>query len=491
MALGEMEEMTMRSFFGRLRDCYHSLSKVKRATLWITLSGFILRGISFITVPIFTRLLTTSEYGSFSVYQSWESVFVYVVTLGVAYGGFNNGMVRYPDDREGYTSSVAGLICTMGSVWFVLALIFQEQASALTGMPDSYVLLMLVDVVASEVYDIWACRARYDFDYRKVVAAAMTLAIGVPALGVPFVILAQDKVLARILSFILVEVAMALVLGGAIFRKGQKFFSADYWKFTLAFNVPLLPHYLSQVVLSSSDRIMIGQMCSTADAGVYSIAYSAGMIMTVLTSSLNNTVMPWLYRRLEAKEYGRVGKVGLEVLGMLGIAILLMDALAPEIVAILAPAKYGEAMGLVPIIAASVFFMYLYSFCSNIEFFWEKTRVATIASVIAALLNVFLNAVFIPLFGYRAAGYTTLACYMVLGVTHYAFAQRVAKQQTGTKLLTGRAIWAMAAALVVASIAFAGLYPYPFARYALLAVAFAICCINRKKIGEKIREVRS
>ncbi|MGO5211974.1 lipopolysaccharide biosynthesis protein [Parafannyhessea sp. LCP21S3_E6] len=484
-------DYTMKMLLNEMWNRYRSLSKVKRATLWITLSGFILRGISFITVPIFTRLLTTSEYGSFSVYQSWESVFVYMVTLGVAYGGFNNGMVRYPEDKEGYTSSVTGLIIIMGAVWFVLASVFQDQASALTGMPNSYVLLMLVDVVASEIYDIWACRARYDFDYRKVVVAAIILAAGVPALGIPFVILAQDKVLARILSFVLVEVAMAIVLGNGMMRRGRKFFCADYWKFTLAFNIPLLPHYLSQVMLGSSDRIMIRQMCSTADAGVYSIAYSAGMIMTVLTSSLNNTVMPWLYRRLEAKEYGGVGKVALEILGTLAVLILLMDALAPEIVAILAPSKYGEALGLVPVIAASVFFIFLYSFCSNIEFFWEKTRVATVASVIAAILNVALNAIFIPLIGYRAAGYTTLACYVVLGVAHYTFAQQVAKQRTGASLIDGRAVWGMAAVLVVASVAFAGLYPYPLVRYALLAVAAIICASRRKIIAEKIRGIRS
>jgi O-antigen/teichoic acid export membrane protein len=481
----------MATVIKKLKAKYASLSQAKRAALWITLSGFILRGISFITVPIFTRLLTTDEYGSFSVYQSWESVFVYVVTLGVAYGGFNNGMVRYPDDREGYTTSVMGLICTMGAAWAVIAVLFYDQASAFMGMPGFYIFLMLVEVVASEIYDVWACRARYDFEYRKVVAAAIVLAVGVPALGIPFVILAQDKVLARIVSFILVYLAMAIALGGATLRRSKRFFCWDYWKFTLAFNIPLLPHYLSQVMLNSSDRIMIGQLCSASDAGIYSIAYSAGMIMTILTSSLNNTVTPWLYRKLESKDYAPVNRVGLEILGFLAAAILLMDALAPDVVAILAPAKYGEAMELVPVIAASVFFIYLYFYCSNIEFFYEKTKVATVASIVAAALNVALNAVFIPIFGYQAAGYTTLACYLVLGVTHYYFAQRVAKKETGQRLMDGKAMWAMAILLIIVSIVFAGVYAYPIARYAVLAAIVALLLAKRQLIVAKIKEMRS
>ncbi|MFU0811283.1 MAG: Polysacc-synt-C domain-containing protein [Atopobium sp.] len=481
----------MTSMIKKLKDKYAGLSQVKRAALWITLSGFILRGISFITVPIFTRLLTTDEYGSFSVYQSWESVFVYVVTLGVAYGGFNNGMVRYPDDREGYTTSVMGLICTMGAAWAIVAMLFHDQASAFMGMPGSYILLMLVEVVASEIYDVWACRARYDFEYKKVVAAAVVLAVGVPALGIPFVVIAQDKVLARIVSFILVYLAMAIVLGGATLRRSKRLFCWDYWKFTLAFNIPLLPHYLSEVLLNSSDRIMISQFCSASDAGIYSIAYSAGMLMAILTGSLNNTVIPWLYRKLDSKDYSPVNRTGLEILGFLAVAILLMDALAPDVVAILAPAKYGEAMELVPVIAASVFFIYLYSYCSNIEFFYEETKIAAVASIVAAVLNVVLNAIFIPMFGYRVAGYTTLVCYIALAINHYYFAQRIAKRKTGHCILNGKAIWIMATSLTIASIVFSGIYAYPIARYAALIAIVALLAAKKGVILDEIREMRA
>lgn len=473
------------------RARYSNLSKVKRATLWITLSSFLLRGISFITVPIFTRLLATDEYGSFSIYQSWESILVYIITLGVAYGGFNNGMVRYPDDREGYTTSVMGLICTMGLFWAVLTLLFPGWASSLLGMPDLYIILMLVEAISSEIYDVWLCRARYDFEYRKVVGAATFLAVGVPTLGIPSVYFAQDKVLARIIAVVLIYLVIAVVAGGSTLRRSKKAFCWKYWKFTILFNAPLLPHYLSQVVLSSSDRIMIGQLCSASDAGIYSIAYSAGMIMTILTSSLSSTVMPWLYRKLDAKEYEPVGKVGIELLGFLAVMILLMDILAPDIVSILAPAKYGEAMHLVPVIAASVFFIFLYSYCSNIEFFYEQTRVATVASVLAAVLNIALNLVFIRLFGYEAAGYTTLICYMVLGIAHYAFAQHVAREKAGRTLLNGRAIWAIAIVLICVSVLFASLNQYPIVRYSVLAAAIAVCIEKRKVIQGKIKVIRS
>ena len=41
---------------------YRSLSVQAKAALWFTICSFLQKGISFITVPIFTRLMSTEEY---------------------------------------------------------------------------------------------------------------------------------------------------------------------------------------------------------------------------------------------------------------------------------------------------------------------------------------------------------------------------------------------------------------------------------------------
>ena len=470
---------------------YRAMSKVKKATLWITLCSFLQRGLSFITVPIFTRLLSTSDYGSVSVYQSWEMVATYLATLGVTYGGFNNGLIKFKDDREGYTSSVVGLVLALGVLWVVLSRVLSGNVVALTGMPLTLVSLLFVEVVVKGIYDIWVSRMKFDYEYRKLVPASLVLSVAVPALGVLFVVMASDKVLARILSFVLVEAAFALILGGCMLKRSKTLYKWEYWKFTLLFNIPLLPHYLSQVVLSSSDRIMIANMCSAADAGVYSIAYSVGMLMTLLTNSLNSTVVPWLYRTLDAKKLKRIDRMSVSLLGALALIVVFVDILAPEVVGILAPGEYSEAMTLVPVIAASVFFMFMYSYCSNIEFYYEKTRLAAIASVIAAVLNLGLNAVFIPMFGYRAAGYTTLICYVALGAAHYAFSQRVTRDKTGASALNGIAIWGLSLVFVGISLMLPLLYPHPIIRYAVFGVALAAAFLCRRTIIAKLKEFKA
>ena len=66
------------------------------------------RCLAFITVPLFSRLLTTEQYGQFSVYQSWSNMLAIFTTLNLAYGSFSTAMIKFEDDRKGYIAAVSG-----------------------------------------------------------------------------------------------------------------------------------------------------------------------------------------------------------------------------------------------------------------------------------------------------------------------------------------------------------------------------------------------
>ena len=77
--------------------------------------------------------------------------------------------------------------------------------------------------------------------------------------------------------------------------------------------------------------------------------------------------------------------------------------------------------------------MFLYNLFGNIEFYYEKTLFIMVASCVGAILNGVLNAAFIPIFGYYAAGYTTLFCYAVFAVSHYVFYRIIVRKKADVK----------------------------------------------------------
>lgn len=462
-----------------MRIAYRQASKTKKAMLWFTVCSFIQRGISFLTVPLFTRLMTQSEYGEFSVFQSWEQVAFYIVTLGMTYGGFNTAMMKFEKDRDGYTSSVTGLIVSFGLGWVAIAGVFREPLSALLDMSTPLLVMLFCEVVFQGVFDIWICRTKFDFEYRKVLAASLFLAFATPALGVLFVLTMQDKVFGRIISFVLVEGIIAAILIVGVFVKGKSFFNQGYWKFTLLFNIPLLPHYLSQVLLNQSDRIVISVYCGDVQAGIFSIAYSVSMIIMVAVTAVNSAFVPWMYRSLKSKRFSDIHDSILSMVAFFGLAVLLIELLAPEIMAVLAPVEYQEGVYLIPPLSCCTLFIFVYSLCSNVEFFYERNKFAMIASGLSAVLNVALCVLLVPQFGYIVSGYVTLACYILLSFLHFSYAQRLNIRIAGCKVFEGKAIAYLCMALLLASLAVSLLYFSLIARVLAFLLIVAVLVWKR------------
>ena len=78
---------------------YRSLSVQAKAALWFTICSFLQKGISFITVPIFTRLMSTEEYGTYTVYLSWLQILTIMTSLYLFNGVYDNAMAKYEKQR--------------------------------------------------------------------------------------------------------------------------------------------------------------------------------------------------------------------------------------------------------------------------------------------------------------------------------------------------------------------------------------------------------
>ena len=139
---------------------------------------------------------------------------------------------------------------------------------------------------------------------------------------------------------------------------------------------------------------------------------------------------------------------------MIGGMCLAFSAIAPELLKLFATEEYYDAVYLVPVISLSSYFTFLFTLFANVEFFFEANKFITMASITGAVVNVILNYILMPIFGYYAAGYTTLFCYILFSLGHYIFMRIVCK-----KKIDG-----------------------PLIRYVLILTAILICFIMRERI---------
>ena len=110
----------------KLINKYSSVHRETKATFWYTICNILQKGVSFITLPIFTRLLTVSDIGVCNLYNSWAAIFSVFVTLYLPYGVFSVAMQKYKNDRTVYISSMQIILLCWGCFVLLLTLIFNE-----------------------------------------------------------------------------------------------------------------------------------------------------------------------------------------------------------------------------------------------------------------------------------------------------------------------------------------------------------------------------
>lgn len=478
----------------KLIDKYKNMADPVKASLWFLICGFLQKGMSMLTTPIYTRIMTESEYGRNSLYTSWYNIIFIIVSLELAAGVYSRGLIKNEEKADAFSSALLSLSTVCVLLFSGIYFIFHGQINELTGMSTYLMVMMLIETWSTIAYQFWSNKERVAYRYKKLVILMMTFTFLRPVVGVIAVLLSDGthQVEAKVTATTIVNLILFSGLYFSMMKKGKVFFEKEYWKYALSFNLPLIPHYLSQVVLNQSDRIMIGKMCSEAAVGYYSVAYSLAMVMQIFNSAVSSTMNPWIYRSIKSGTYSRIGTVSYSILTAIAGVNFAMVAMGPELLKIMAPGSYYEAVWAIPPVTVSVYFMFLYNLFATFEYYYNKTRWVMYASVGSAALNVALNAIFIPKFGFVAAGYTTLVCYVLCSVAHYLFMRKVTnKFMNGYKVYDIKKIMLIGLALAVASAGMLALYNHTIIRYAILLVFAVVVICFRKRIISLFKEMKT
>ena len=269
--------------------------------------NFMQKGISVLTTPIFTRLMSTEEYGLYSVFISWTNIFTIFITLKIAAGSLQQSLVKYEEDKNNLLASTQGISLFLAFLAFIIYFIIPSFWENITGMSGNLIIAMIISIWATNTFEIWAQGKRVNYDYKKLAIITIITILLKPTAGIASILLFPNmKVEARIYSLVIVEVLLYIGIFINQITHG-KFYSKKYWKHAVTFNLPLIPHYLSQQILSQTDRLMINYYSGASAAGIYSLAYQISMVFTLFNSALSSVLNPWIYKCLKRNDYRRIG----------------------------------------------------------------------------------------------------------------------------------------------------------------------------------------
>ena len=460
---------------------YKSMSKPLKASLWFMLCNVIQKGISVLCTPIFTRMMTADQYGEYTVYLSWYSIISIFASLNLAAGVYNNGLTKYPNDRDRISSSFLGLSSIATIVVFLVYIIFIDFWNSIIELPEIMIITMFVEVFFSSAFNLWSARLRYDYKYIGIIIACLIIGVFGPLTAYFAVLNSNNKSLAIVLSFAGVQIVVGIVLYISIFISGKTFYDGKYWKYALSFNLPLIPHYLSQILLNQADRIMIKRLIGFDAAAMYGVAYTISMVMLIVVSAINNTLVPYIYKSMKSNEIKKLKDTSTILTILVLIICIIATLCGPELIRLLAPEDYYQARWVVPPVATSLFFIFVAGLFGTIEFYYEKTKFVMIASSSAAISNVLLNYYYINLYGFIAAGYTTLICYILLMIAHFLFYRKLCKEHMN-KIYDDKFIILLSLMIIIINAICLIIYDLILVRYVFFVLLVIVILFILKKV---------
>lgn len=400
-------------------------SKALKSGVWYTVCNFLVKGATFLTTPIFTRLLSQSDIGQFANIVAWVSVFTVITTFdlfsSVTLAKFDHG-----DDMDTYVSSILVLGSLIAAVFYIAFLFVKDWAVEFFAIDERTLHIIFLYMLVYPALQIFQIKSRIYYKYKLSVVFTILTFILSTFTSLICVLIMSDKLQGRILGFYVPLIVFNLVLYVVLFFKSPHI-KAKYWKYALIISFPLIWHTLAGNLLSSCDRIIITKVCGTADNALYSVAYTCATLVSVLWSSMNTAWSPWAYDQMNAKTYGNLKKYSKPYTIFFIVVVIGFMLIAPELLYIMGGKSYQKAIYVIPPVMVGLICQFVYSLYVNIEFYEKKQKLIALGTGFAALLNIGLNYLFVPKYGYVAAAYTTMAGYLALCILHYIIVKRLKK----------------------------------------------------------------
>jgi O-antigen/teichoic acid export membrane protein len=397
-------------------------------------TNFTLRAVNFLLITVFTRYLSPGDYGTISLAE------IIAITLA-AFGGLGlDTAVRRlyfhysdePSERRRYVSSVVRFGAVLTTAVVVLALILgphllQRIVPRFPVPFFPYIALAIGAAAANQTVDYGL--GLFQSEQRPLAFSLMASASFLMTSGSALILVVLlRRGAAGMLTGKLMGAAGSLLVAIVVSRKWWT--GGFEWKFvreSLPIALPILPHMLLAFGLVVADRFILEYYRDLDEVGVYSVAYTFGMVMYLVTTSISQAWSPLFY------DVARSGVEGQRVLGRLfsGLSLLLVliaifgSLIAQDVVSHFLDRRYLSAGRLIPWVIGGYLFHALYAILQPSLLQARRAGFLWVVSCVALVANIGLNFLWIPRWGMYGAAYATTAAYVVEAALMFVYAQRV------------------------------------------------------------------
>ncbi len=376
------------------------------------------RSLAFISIPIYTRLLSTEDYGIVSIFMGVSGLLVSVIAFSA-----DRSVSRYFFDQKSELDfkRFVGTSSLLAVAFFIfnslLLVYFAADFGEMVGLDKNVVYLFIpfsmISIVGLTFEQIYGPLKKS----KEIASYSMINVFLGFALSVTFLLFIKtDKFYGQILGQIAAGFIMLFFWIRLIRPYFVWSFDKSYIKYIFTFSVPLIPYALSGVIIEQFGKIAVGSSQGMSEAGFYNLALSVSSIVNIAVVVTHQAWNPYYFEYMNSKNYAQLDDDFIKIFKITILVAFGVASFGKELGLLLAKEEFSGALYLIPIFTIGYIFSQLsFAYVRNFGY-TRKTQYMTLTILTSGISNVVLNVFFIKLFGQLGAAISFVISYVIMTV---------------------------------------------------------------------------
>lgn len=411
-------------------------SQLAKNTIIVSFGKICTQFISFFLLPLYTAMLSTEEYGTVDLLNTYVSLLLPVVILQIDQAVFR--FLIDARDKENEKEKLIGTTIITIIIQAILFLLIYSVVGIFIKNQYKYFLAMNVVSAILSYTMLQISRGLGDnmtYSIGCLISGGGTIILNV-LLIVVFKMGAYGMLIATFMSNI--SCAFFVFLKKKLYKYIQiKNFSKEKLKSLWKYSIPLVPNQLSWWIINVSDRTIITYILGIGANGIYSAATKFSSICTTLFGIFNLTwaesASLYINDKDSSEYFSNIMNTTLKIFVSLCLGII---AFMPFVFKILITGEgYASAYYQIPILMIATIFNIFVAFLGSLYIALKKSKEIAKTSIYSAIINIVVNLMLIKFIGLYAASVSTLVAYFSMSIYRYVDAQKYVKLKFEKKFI--------------------------------------------------------
>lgn len=445
----------------KLKSNEYSLKKIFRGASAYSIGDILINASGFFLIPIYTRVLTPSDYGIVGFLQVFSGILTVVFSFG-----FSGAQTRYYYEHRYDEEAVSRFYFTINitTVGFFLVLglplILIGSINGWTIGSDNipfypYLTITLLSILPNILFGNVTSFLKMKQNFIGVTWINIISFLLTTSFNLLLVVYFKKGALGRITGNTLGLLTIFLPVYIYYVKQFKFKFSKSALKYALGFGFPIVIHLLMGTIHSSIDRIMLEHYLPISELGIYSLGITAAGILQLFVTAFNQAYQPSYYQLMASgldtieKHIVTTFKIWL---GLLTLATCIGIVIGGPFLTVFAGPKFKEVSSIFPYLLLSVYANSFYYFFSSAIFYYKKTHWLPLITGSSAIVNIIMNLLLIPRYGINGASIATIISHVWISLASYVIGNRLFRVKWPIYCICGSIICVSITFLVVISL---------------------------------------